>query len=119
MTDDKFEEQLRTLRPPDLSPALKLRIRREAGKRPVLPFIECLAACLFAGMNLAMAIGVATPQPYRTSQAASPQQITEQLQTLGIEPELAGIARFGFADTRPVTPSLNVRGYRSFTGERL
>lgn len=86
--------------------------------RPVWPFLEGLAACLLVGMNLALAVGLASPTPYHTPQAANPQEACRQLKALGIDPESAGTARLGLPeDAVHVAPTLDIRSYQPFTGE--
>lgn len=115
---EKLLSQVGPIAPP---PELRGRVLTAAATqahRPVWPFIEGLAACLLVGMNLAMAIGLASPTPYRTPQGANPQEARRQLQALGIDSESAGIARLGLPeDSVHVAPRLDVGSYQRFTGE--
>jgi len=117
----KLEKLLTRVAPAAPPPELRSRVLTAATTqvpRPFWPFIEGLAACLLVGMNLALAVGLPSPTPYRTPQAANPQEAMRQIKAMGLDPELAGIARLGLPeDTVHVAPSLNIRSYQPFTGE--
>lgn len=117
----KLERLLTRVTPVPPAEGLRQRVLAEASAaagRPVWSFVEGVAACLLVGMNLALAVGLTAPGPHRLAQAPAPEEARRQIQALGIDPEMAGIARLGLPpETAPVAPRLDVRLHRPFNGE--